>query len=137
MATTHGTGVTNVRVRGLVPNISYEYQIVALSALGLASTAALINEVAFPDSVGPALPTAVTATPAANKTVHVTFAPSVSPDVAGYDWEIQRPVGTVFRHGSVATLRDQASITISLEEFEYNVTYYMLIWSFDYSGNYS
>jgi hypothetical protein len=128
---------TQVRVRGLVPNLGYDYQVVSLSALGLASTASLLTSiVAARDTVNPAAPTGLAATPAINKTVHLTFNPSPDIDIKGYDWEIQQPAGTHWAHGSVAVTPWQPTITISLEAFQYNVTYTVAIWPFDFSGNY-
>jgi hypothetical protein len=124
---------TQVRVRGLVPNLGYDYQVVSLSGLGLASTASILTSVvAVKDTVNPATPTGLVATPAVNKTVHLTFNPNPDADIKGYDWDIAG-----LAYGSVAVSAYQASISISLEAFQYNVTYSVTIWAFDFSGNYS
>lgn len=137
VALTHDIGSSvQVKVRGLVPNIPYDYQVVALNSFGLASTATILtNQFAFKDTIVPALPTGVTATPAANKTVHIAFVPSADADIKGYDWQIEYSGGSW--NGSVAVTPWQPTITISLEAFQYNVTYSVVIWPFDFSGNYS
>jgi hypothetical protein len=123
---------TQVRVRGLVPNLGYDYQVVSLSALGLASTAVILpGVVAVRDTIAPDAPTGLVATVAVNKTVNLTFTPSTALDIKGYDYEISG-----LASGSVAVSISQASISISLDAFQYNTTYYVFIRPFDFSRNY-
>lgn len=126
---------TTTRIRGLIPGLTYDFQVLARSPQNLFSLTAaqLLSQLAPGDTTAPPIPGALTLRQGTGRSVEIDLAIDTSADWAGY--KIYRNTTT---DPNTATLIDSKKATKFHDvNISYGVTYFYWARSFDLSGNIS